>query len=219
MPGRSTCRSIQIPAPGSWSGAWLFQHDGYVFGSGYFAPDARVQQMVEGALLLYGERGEEAFGMITPQTPPSTVAFHPFVLNATTAEAMAGGAYPQLLGTIPDVLLNGADRPYGEIQDDLNRDGATWASYMFTNPHTRTEQLMRTWLYLHDGLIFASGYYLPDSRARSLTDEIVSIYDRDREGAPGEGARPGRGPATNLHLRGQPRHPDHPGRQRRRPGL
>ena len=163
--------------------AWLFQHDGYVFGSGYFAPDARVQQMVDGALLLYGERGEEAFGMITPRTPPGTVALHPFVLNATTAEAMAGGAYPQLLGAISDALLNGADRPYGEIQDDLNRDGATWASYMLTNPHTRTEQLMRTWLHLHDGLIFASGYYLPDSRARSLTDGIVSIYDRDRVGA------------------------------------
>ena len=162
---------------------WMSLHGGYVFGSGYFVPDARVQQIVDEALLLYGERGDEAFGIITPETPPYTAALYPFVLNATTTEAMASGAYPQLLGTISDTLLNGADRPFEEIREDLERDGATWVSYMFTNPHTRTEQLKRTWLYLHDGLIFASGYYLPDSRAQSLTDEIISIYDRDMERA------------------------------------
>lgn len=163
--------------------AWMVLHEGYVFGSGYFAPDARVQAVVDEALLLYAEHGNDAFAMITPETPPYTSALYPFVLNATTTEAMASGAYPQLLGTISDTLLNRADRPYGEIQEDLNRDGATWVSYMFTNPHTRTEQLKRTWLYLHDGLIFASGYYLPDSRAQSLTDEIISVYDRDEERA------------------------------------
>ena len=162
---------------------WLSLEGEYVFGAGYYLPDYRVQSVVEGALSLYAEHGVEAFGIITPDTANPTDALYPFVLNATTTEAMAHGAYPHLLATLSDALLNHADRPYGELLDDLRRDGGAWVSYMFTNPDTNTQQLKRTWVYLHDGLIFASGYYMPDSRVQSLTDEIISIYDTSRDGA------------------------------------
>lgn len=78
--------------------AWMVLHEGYVFGSGYFAPDARVQAVVDEALLLYAEHGNDTFAMITPETPPHTSALYPFVLNATTTEAMASGAYPSCWG-------------------------------------------------------------------------------------------------------------------------
>ena len=162
---------------------WLSLDGGYLFGAGYYLPDYRAQSVVEDALSLYGEYGVEAFEIITPDTANPTDALYPFVLNATTTEAMANGAYPHLLATVSDILLNHGDRPYEEVLDDLRRDGGAWISYIFTNPDTNTQQLKRTWLYLHDGLIFASGYYLPDSRVQSLTDEIISIYDLSRDRA------------------------------------
>ena len=162
---------------------WLSLHGGYIFGAGYYLPDHRAQSVVEDALSLYGQYGVEAFEIITPDTANPTDALYPFVLNATTTEVMADGAYPHLLASVSDIFLNRADRPYEQVLDDLRQDGGAWISYVFTNPDTNTQQLKRTWLYLHDGLVFASGYYLPDSRVQSLTDEITSIYDSSRDGA------------------------------------
>ena len=155
---------------------WLVLHDGYIFASGYYLPDSRVQSLVEGAIQLYQSHGEEAFDIITPRSPAYTDALYPFVLNFTTTETVAHGAFPDLLTVTSTVFLNEADRPYEEIQTDLIQNGSTWISYVFTNPDTRTDQLKRVWLTLHDGYIFASGYYLPDSRVQSLVDAVISTY-------------------------------------------
>ena len=155
---------------------WLVMHEGYIFASGYHLPDSRVQSLVEGAILLYQSNGEEAFDTITPPRPVYTDALYPFVLNFTTTETVAHGAFPDLLETISTTFLNEADRPYEQIQADLIQNGSTWISYVFLNPDTRTDQLKRAWLTLHDGYIFASGYYLPDSRVQSVVDAAISAY-------------------------------------------
>ena len=162
---------------------WMTLSDGYVFGAGYFLPDLQAQVKTAEALQLYLTHGNDAFTMITPDTHVYNDALYPLVLNATTVEVMAHGAYPQLPGTIHHAFLTLTDRPYGEIMADLERDGAAWTSYISTNPATGTQQLKRTWLYLHDGLIFAAGYYLPDSRTRSLVDQTVSAYDHGSSAA------------------------------------
>lgn len=155
---------------------WLEMYDGHIFGSGYHLPDSRIQSMVEGAQLLYQSNDAAAFDIITPVVPAHTDTLYPFVLEFDTSETVAHGAYPHLLGAVPTRSLHQADRPWPQIQAELSADGSAWASYVFTNPDTRTYQLKRTYLQLYDGLVFASGYYLPDARVQAVVDLAVASY-------------------------------------------
>ena len=163
--------------------SWLHLHDGYIFGSGYYLYESRMQMVVDEAVTLFESEGRAAFDLITPDVAVQSDALYPFVLNFTTSETMAHGAFPHLLGAVPTSSLHRADRPWPQIQEDLLTNGGTWASYVFTNPDTETRQLKRTWLYLHDGFIFASGYYLQDSRVQSLVDQAVHLYKSQGMGA------------------------------------
>ena len=155
---------------------WLVLHDGYIFASGYHLPDSRIQSLVEGAILLYRSNGDDAFEMITPDSPSHTDALYPFVLEFDTSVAVAHGAFPDKLGAVPVTSLHQGDRPWSQIQEELRQDGSAWVSYVFTNPDTRTDQLKRAYLQLHDDYIFASGYYLPDARVQTAVDEAIFAF-------------------------------------------
>ena len=155
---------------------WLAMHDGHIFGSGYYLPDSRILSLVGGAHLLYQSHGEAAFDMITPERSADTDALYPLVLDFDAGKTVAHGAYPHLLGAIPVGSIQRADIPWPLIQERLLTDGSVWISYVFTNPDTRTDQLKRTYLQLHDGYIFASGYYLPDARVQAVVDLAVAGY-------------------------------------------
>ncbi len=155
---------------------WLEMHDGYIFGAGYHLPDSRIQSLVEGAQLLYQSNDKAAFEIITPEVPAHTDALYPLVIDFDTSEGVAHGAYPHLVGKVPTKSLHQADRPWPQIQEELSADGSAWASYVFTNPDTRTDQLKRAYLQLYDGLVFASGYYLPDARVQAVVDLAVASY-------------------------------------------
>ena len=171
---------------------WLELHDEHIFGAGYYLPDSRIQSLVEGAHLLYRSNGVDAFGMITPEESAHTDALYPFVLEFETSEAVAHGAYPHLLGAVPTYSLHNADRPWPQIQEELLANGDAWASYVFKNPDTQTDQLKRTYLQLHDGYVFASGYYLPDARVQTMVDLAVSNYRAGEDTF--EGINSGAGP-------------------------
>ena len=163
---------------------WLQEYDGYLFGAGYFLPDAGAQEVVHQAVELYAAKGNDAFGIITPDASITTAALYPFVVNASSPDllAVAHGAFPDRIGRSATAAISGtSDRPFEEVVGDLNRDGGTWVEYIFTNPDTLTDQLKRTWLYPYDGLIFASGYYVPDVRLQTLVAETIRTYNVEGE--------------------------------------
>ena len=159
--------------------SYIYLYDGYIFGSGHYLPESKVRYAVEDAVQLYESKGQEAFEIITPEETLLTSELYPFIFNATTLKTVAHGAIPDRLGHIPYSILDTGDRPVEEIMADLERDGGTWVEYVFTNPATETKQLKRSWLYLYDGYIFSSGYYLQDSRMQSLVDEALILYRAD----------------------------------------
>ena len=163
--------------------SWLYLHDGYIFGSGHYLSESKVKYVVEDAVRLYESKGQEAFEIITPEETLLVTELYPFIFNSTTLKTVAHGAIPDRLGHVPYSVLNTGDRPIEEIMADLERDGGTWVEYVFTNPATETKQLKRSWLYLHGGYIFGSGYYLQDSRAESLVAEAIILYKGNDEGA------------------------------------
>lgn len=156
---------------------WMSLHDGFIFASGYFIPDSQVHTVVDDALGWYLDYGPAAFERITPEKSTYTDALYPFVLNATTWQTVAHGAFPHFVDKCcSDAIRNTSDKPFEEISADLLEHGHTWVEYIFTNPATLTDQVKRVWLYQYDGYIFGSGYYLPDSRAQSLMDEVIATY-------------------------------------------
>ena len=163
--------------------SWLYLHDSYIFGSGHYLSESEVKYTVEEAVRLYESKGQEAFEIITPKETLLVTELYPFIFNSTTLKTVAHGAIPDRLGHVPYSILNTGDRPVEDIMADLERDGGTWVEYVFTNPATETKQLKRSWLYLYDGYIFSSGYYIQDSRAQSLVAEAIILYKANDEDA------------------------------------
>ena len=62
-------------------------------------------------------------------------------------------------------------------------DGGAWTSYIFLNPDTDTMQDKRTWLYLHDGYVFAAGYYIRDSQVQAVVRNAILAYQSNPESA------------------------------------
>ena len=158
--------------------SWLYLYDGYIFSVGYYVQDSRVQSLVEEAVLLYKDMGREAFGVITPDAASPLVLQSAFVLDVETLETVAHGLFPNLVGTT-DRHITAADRSADRIIEELNSKEGVWTWWMSQNPATRTDQLTRTYLSLHDGYIFGAGYSLPDSRVQSMIDEAIYTYRND----------------------------------------
>ncbi|MBI1658998.1 MAG: hypothetical protein IS632_09560 [Thaumarchaeota archaeon] len=109
---------------------------------------------------MYGASGTDVFADITPGAPVHTSRPYPFVLNASTMDTVADGAFPYVVG---DPLYRAIKKPAGAILEDLYSGRGTWIEHMSENPDTGTVQLKRSWLYLHDGYAFRSGWSGPRS--------------------------------------------------------
>ena len=153
----------------------LHLYDGYIFSAGHYLPDSETQQLVEETVRLYELDGIAAFGIITPDAPVVTDDLYPFVIDAASWTRVADGVVPDRVGQA-ETILDTSGRSVEDVLADLRENGATWTTYTFHNPATDISQLKRTWLYLHDGYVFGSGYYPSDSRAQALADSARLLY-------------------------------------------
>ena len=133
-------------------------HDGYIFGAGYFYPaEDKVMNVVERTIASYDSDREAAFAGVDAQA--GTLDPHyPFVIDAESGLIVAHGAFPDVIGTPSVILGNFADRPADAIMADL-QNGGTWVKYTYPIPGAGFEETKRSYLELHDGYIFCSGYY------------------------------------------------------------
>jgi hypothetical protein len=122
--------------------------------------EEQAQRVVSDAVALYDVRGVEAFEIINSKSANlKDGELYPFVLDPIEIIVVAHGFEPTRVGT-KSVSLTESDRTYEEILEDLKKNMGTWVEYRYTNPDTQEEQIKKTWLYLHDGYIFACGYYM-----------------------------------------------------------
>ena len=138
--------------------SYLQLRDGIVFGSGYYALDAQVQTSLNGRILEYERDGRDAVLAsinVIPDEPVSTYAFAVDQTGTTVAQ----GVDSDLIGDTPDWDAIVAIIPEQDIIDVLSRGSGMWVSYEYTNPVTGQEGDKRTWLVMHGGLIFGSGYH------------------------------------------------------------
>ena len=92
---------------------------------------------------------------VIPDDPVSTYAF----VVDQTGTTVAQGVDSDLIGDTPDWDAIVAIIPEQDIIDVLSRGSGMWVSYEHTNPVSGQEEDKRTWLVMHGGLIFGSGYH------------------------------------------------------------
>lgn len=102
---------------------------------------------------------------------------YPFVVDINTMRVVAEGAFPQVVG-LPALFLHDADRPWTKILADLKVSEGVWVEYVFYNPEMRSYEVKASYLVLHEGYVFGSGYYMsPDDGAIDAVDAMLRLYD------------------------------------------
>ena len=135
-------------------------HDGYIFAAGYYYPAAeKVISVVENTIMMYESDRENAFANINAL--PIFDPHYPFVLDPDTETVVAHGAFPERANTRSLILNQSgfADKASEEILAELQGGNGVWVEYVYKIPGTDFEEKKRSYLQIHDGYIFGSGYY------------------------------------------------------------
>ena len=162
---------------------WLVLHKGIIFGSGYYTSDIQesdVMSVVRNSIQIYdaNKQNDAWIDILTPDEDITTDALYVFVIDEDEWTRAADGVRPGRVG-MNETILDTSDRTVNDVRDDLRENGHTWASYIFLNPATGIEQSKRSYLQLHEGYIFGSGYYILDSRVQAAVQGRVLEYERD----------------------------------------
>ena len=154
--------------------SWLVMHDGHIFGSGYYGLEPeKVVGIVRDLVAMYDEHGASVFRTVNAM---DSEGLYPFAIDAETLTVVAEGAFPQVVG-LSATFLYDADPPLADILSGLESDGI-WVDYAYSNPRTATYEDKRSYLTLHDGYIFGSGYYTsPDAGAIRSVNAMLLMYE------------------------------------------
>lgn len=162
--------------------AWIVRHDNLIFGSGWYertvsfqsTPGDYVRALVGQAIARYDAIGKDT--ILSYYNSPASVhgPYYVFVVDSSDLSSVADGARPDLVGTIPD-RIDPTGYNYTNDLASATTDGG-WISYVILNPDTGEQQRKHSWISLHDGLIFGSGWY--ESGAISASKDNPAAYTR-----------------------------------------
>ena len=120
--------------------------------------EARVRALVDRAVEDYRSNGSNALvKMSQPDGGYLDGELYIFVLGPDIVLAHAGT--PASVGQKANTTLDWDGTPVGErIRKAATSDG-NWATYHHRNPATGRVEHKRSWVRIHDGLIFGAGLY------------------------------------------------------------
>ncbi|MDE2696632.1 MAG: cache domain-containing protein [Chloroflexota bacterium] len=140
----------------------VVSHDGLVFGTSHsvLVEDVAfsVKEYVDRAIATYDRDGLDAVISHYNSQDSLEGQLYLFLIGADDIY-LAHPIFPHLIGTdIKDVVGSDGQELGEEIA--LATDEGIWVKYLWPHPVSRVEQRKVTWAIRHDGLIFASGYYV-----------------------------------------------------------
>ena len=169
--------------------SWMVIHDGITFGSGWYEEGPRktdapayTEAVVQQAINLY-----EAVGL------EDTVAYY------NTEESVDGQWYafmmdedgtviahanPALVGQLASDVLGPNDYPTGAAVAASADENGAWFDYTFTNPATDSVETKHSWMVIHDGITFGSGWYEEGPRktdapayTEAVVQQAINLYE------------------------------------------
>jgi signal transduction histidine kinase len=171
--------------------SWMVIHDGIMFGSGWYekgpsrtdAP-AYTRAFVQQAINLYDALGLEA--TLDYYNSPESIdgQWYVFMGDPDKGTMIASAGNPALVGRHSSEIVGPSGYPTGTaVASSADADGA-WFDYMFTNPATGAVQTKHSWLVIHDGVLFGSGWYEEGPRktevpayTRAFVQQAINLYD------------------------------------------
>ena len=144
--------------------SWMVIHDGITFGSGWYEEGpgktdspAYTQAFVQQAINLYDAVGLEDTVAYYNTTESVDGQWYAFILDGESGFTIAH-YNPVLRGRDPSLRVDPTGYFYG---DDLlgATEAGRWVEYVIFNPETGENQRKHAFAVLHDGYIFASGWY------------------------------------------------------------
>ncbi len=175
--------------------AWIVRHDNLIFGSGWYertvsfqsTPGDYVRALVGQAIARYDAIGKDT--ILSYYNSPASVhgPYYVFVVDSSDLRSVANGARPDLVGTIPDRIDPTGYNYTSDLASATTEGG--WISYVILNPDTGEQQRKHSWIALHDGLIFGSGWYEsgaitaskdnPPAFTRAMVEHAIARYESD----------------------------------------
>ena len=143
--------------------SWMVDLDGLTFGSGWYergpsksdAP-AYTRAFVSRAIDLYSAVGRDDTVAYYNMTESVDGQWYVFIVDEDGYTISHHNS--MFIGRDPSLRVDSTGYFYGDDLLSASESGR-WVDYVLLNPETGDERQKHTWAVLHDGLIFASGWY------------------------------------------------------------
>ena len=145
--------------------SWMVIHDGITFGSGWYergpgksdAP-AYTKAFVQQATNLYVALGLEETVAYYNTKESVDGQWYVFIIDENQT-IIAHAADPDLVGKHVSQALGPNSYPTGSaVAASADQDGA-WFDYTYANPASGVVETKHSWMVIHDGITFGSGWY------------------------------------------------------------
>ena len=145
--------------------SWMVIHDGITFGSGWYergpgksdAP-AYTKAFVRQAMNLYVALGLEETVAYYNTKESVDGQWYVFIIDENQT-IIAHAPDPDLVGKHVSQALGPNSYPTGSaVAASADQDGA-WFDYTYPNPASGVVQTKHSWVIIHDGITFGSGWY------------------------------------------------------------
>ena len=169
--------------------SWMVIHDGITFGSGWYEEGPRktdapayTQAFVQQAINLYEAVGLE--DTVAYYNTGESVDGQWYVFMINEDGTVIAHANPALVGQLASDVLGPNNYPTGAaVAASADEDGA-WFDYTFTNPATASVETKHSWMVIHDGITFGSGWYEEGPRktdapayTEAVVQQAINLYE------------------------------------------
>lgn len=143
--------------------SWVVEHDGLVFGSGWYEDGPRksdapayTRALIQQALNLYDVLG---LGEAVAYYSSEISVDGPWYVFIIGEDGRIKAHYdPERMGLDAASLTDSEGRLYGPELVGATEEG-DWVNYVKLNPETGLAQQKHSWVVRYDGLVFGSGWY------------------------------------------------------------
>ena len=119
-------------------------------------PDAYTKAFVQGAIQRYERDGRQPTIDYYNSTDSVDDQWYVFIIDQDGFTIAHHN--PDFRNRDPSLRVDATGYFYGDELRGATEEGR-WVGYIFLNPDTGEETHKNTWIVLHDGLLFASGWY------------------------------------------------------------
>ena len=161
--------------------SWMVIHDGITFGSGWYEEGPRktdapayTEAVVQQAINLHDAVGFAE--TVKYYNTGESVDGQWYVFMMDEYGTVIAHANPALVGQLASDILGPNNYPTGAAVAASADENGAWFDYTFTNLATGSVETKHSWMVIHDGITFGSGWYEEGPRktdAPAYTEAVV----------------------------------------------